>query len=136
MATRVAVTPRVTGPSERPRPSQRVGSEAAPGRFDDLLPILAVRMYGLAWLCLPTLATLSYLPHLNGPGAADYEIPGTSISYRVVEFGIFGLLLIVDRLRHRQMFPTQAAEDVDLTWQVESESKSYAEEGVPAFELV
>jgi len=93
-------------------------------------------MYGLAWLCLPTLATLSYLPHLNGPGAADYELPGTSISYRAVEFGIFGLLLVVDRLRHRELFPTQAAEEEDHTWRVESEAPNCVDDDVPAFELV
>lgn len=100
-----------------------------------LLPILAVRMYGLAWLCLPTLATLSYLPHINGANAADYELPGTSISYRVIEFGIFGVLLIVDRLRHRDLFPTQAAEEEDHTWRVESAAPIDVDEEIPAFEL-
>lgn len=99
-----------------------------------LLPILAVRVYGIAWLALPALASLSYLTHLNGPDAADYVFPGTAISYRVVEFGLFGLLLLVDRSRRRQMFPSNAAWEEDLVFQVGTEEDLAYEVEVPEYE--
>ncbi|MEM9304990.1 MAG: hypothetical protein AAGE01_22955 [Pseudomonadota bacterium] len=86
-----------------------------------LLPILAVRVFGIAWLALPSLTMLGYLTHLSGPGMADYQLPGTPVSYRVLAFGIFGLLLIVDRFRGRQIFPSAAAWEEDLVWRVGAE---------------
>ena len=84
-----------------------------------LLPLLAVRVYGVAWLALPALTTLSYLTHLGGPLAADLAIPGTSISFRVVEFGIFGLLLVLDRFWMPALFPGASAYDEHVVWRVE-----------------
>ncbi|MHC4409273.1 MAG: hypothetical protein ACYS0E_17185 [Planctomycetota bacterium] len=101
-----------------------------------LLPVLAVRTFGVAWLALPGLVSLSYLTHLNGPGAADYVLPGTAISYRVLEFGAFGLLLLVDRLRGRQIFPSHAAWEEDQVWQVGAEEDLPYEVEVPVHEHV
>jgi len=84
-----------------------------------LLPILAVRVYGVAWLALPFLTTISYLTHLGGPLAADIALPGTSISFRVVEFGLFGLLLILDRYWMKSLFPDATAYDEHIVWRVE-----------------
>jgi hypothetical protein len=61
-----------------------------------LLPLLAVRPSGVAWLTLPALVCLSYLTHLEGPDAADVTLLGGVASFRAVEYGLFGLLALVD----------------------------------------
>lgn len=60
-----------------------------------LLPVLAVRPAGVAWLAFPALVSLSYLTHLEGPEAADLTLAG-AWSFRVFEYGIFGILLVLD----------------------------------------
>lgn len=84
-----------------------------------LLPVLAVRIYGMAWLALPALASMSYLTHLGGPLAADLAIPGTSISFRVIEFGLFGILLVLDRFWMPSLFPDASAYDEHVVWRLE-----------------
>jgi len=86
-----------------------------------LLPVLVVRTFGIAWLALPGLASLCYLTHLNGPGAADYVLPGTGVSYRVLVYGGFALLLVVDHFRRRALFPSHAAAEEDLVWRLGAE---------------
>jgi len=83
-----------------------------------LLPVLVVRCYGVAWLALPALTTLSYLTHLVGPMASDFDLPGTPFSYRMLEFGAFGLLLLMDRIAGRSIFPDAVAWEEHLVWQV------------------
>ena len=61
-----------------------------------LLPVLAVRPAGIAWLALPVLVSLSYLTHLEGPDAADLTLLGATWSFRIIEYGIFGILLVLD----------------------------------------
>ncbi len=61
-----------------------------------LLPLLAVRAYGVAWLAVPVIASLSYLTHLRGPMAADLPFFQDRISFRVFGYLIFGLLVLVD----------------------------------------
>jgi hypothetical protein len=101
-----------------------------------LLPVLAVRSYGVAWLALPGLASLSFLTHLNGPQAADYVLPGTPISYRVVEFGLFGLLLLFDLLQRRQIFPSATAWEEDQVWRVSGGQEFEDEAEVPVYQHV
>ena len=101
-----------------------------------LLPVLAVRSYGVAWLALPGLASLSYLTHLNGPQAADYVLPGTPISYRVAEFGLFGLLLLFDLLRRRQIFPSATAWEEDQVWRVSGEQEFEEEAEIRVYQHV
>jgi len=101
-----------------------------------LLPVLVVRSHGVAWLALPGLASLCYLTHLNGPDAADYVLPGTAISYRVLEYGAFGLLLVLDRLRRRAMFPSQAAWEEDQVWRIGPEEETSLELERPVLERV
>jgi hypothetical protein len=97
-----------------------------------LLPLLAVRMYGLAWLALPSLASLSYLAQFNGPMASDYLLPGTAISYRLVEFGLFALLLVGDRLWRARLFPRTVAWDEDLAWKLNAADEAReADEAYP-----
>ena len=100
-----------------------LGPMLTPAQTLWLLPVLVVRCYGIAWLALPGLATLSYLTHLEGPMASDYELPGTGISYRVVEFGLFALLLIVDRVARRRLFPDAVAWEDHLVWRVSAEDE-------------
>ncbi|HEX5138983.1 MAG TPA: hypothetical protein VFY93_18585 [Planctomycetota bacterium] len=70
-----------------------------------LLPLLAVRPVGLAWLALPALTCLSYLTHLEGPDACDLTILDGEFSYRVFEYGAFAFLLFLDLLWRRRIFP-------------------------------
>jgi hypothetical protein len=69
-----------------------------------LLPVLAVRPNGLAWLALPGLACLSYLTHLEGPNAADLVFLDGEVSFRVFEYGAFAFLLFLDLLWRRSIF--------------------------------
>ncbi len=70
-----------------------------------LLPLLAVRPFGLAWLVLPALASCSALTHLGGPEQADLTLPGGRFSFRLFEYGAFGLLLVLDLLWKGVLFP-------------------------------
>jgi hypothetical protein len=70
-----------------------------------LLPLLAVRPVGLAWLALPGLTCLSYLTHLAGSDACDLTLLDGEISYRVFEYGAFAFLLFLDLLWRRRIFP-------------------------------
>jgi hypothetical protein len=70
-----------------------------------LLPLLAVRPVGLAWLALPGLTCLSYLTHLVGPDASDLTLLDGEFSYRVFEYGAFAFLLFLDLLWRRRIFP-------------------------------
>jgi hypothetical protein len=70
-----------------------------------LLPLLAVRPVGLAWLALPGLTCLSYLTHLEGPDAADLTLLDGEFSFRVFEYGAFAFLLFLDLLWRRRIFP-------------------------------
>jgi len=81
-----------------------------------LLPLLVVRPFGLSWLALPGLVSLSYLTHLNGPNAADLLVGRQGISFRVVEYGAFALLLLLDLLWGARMFGQREVtyEDTDL----------------------
>lgn len=101
-----------------------------------LLPVLVVRCYGVAWLALPGLASLCYLTHLNGPDAADYVLPGTALSYRAIEFGAFALLLLLDRIRGRAMFPSRAAWEEDQVWRIGPEEDAPVETELPVYERV
>jgi hypothetical protein len=77
-----------------------------------LLPLMVVRPSGIAWLALPTLVSLSYLTHLVGPDASDLTLGGGMLSFRVFEFGLFGVLLAVDHFSRRRVFhlrPTAVA---------------------------
>jgi len=69
-----------------------------------LLPVLAIRPMGLAWLSLPTLVCLSYLTHLRGPQEADLTFLGDEFSFRLLEYGIFGVLVLVDLLFRKTIF--------------------------------
>ncbi|MGH7162415.1 MAG: hypothetical protein ACREID_02940, partial [Planctomycetota bacterium] len=68
-----------------------------------LLPILVVRP-AISWLALPGLVSLSYLTHLHGPAAADLAFPRGGLSFRVVEFGLFGTLWALDMLWRPVLF--------------------------------
>jgi len=70
-----------------------------------LLPLLAVRPRGLSWLALPGLTSLSYLTHLEGPGACDLTLLDGEISFRVFEYGTFAFLLFLDLLWRGRIFP-------------------------------
>jgi len=70
-----------------------------------LLPLLVVRPFGLAWLVLPALASCAALTHLGGPDQADLTLPGGRISFRLFEYGAFGLLLLLDVLWKGVLFP-------------------------------
>jgi len=82
-----------------------------PGLAAWLLPLLAVRRFGLAWLALPVIASLTYLTHLQGPEAADLPLPflGGALSYRLLGFGLFAVLLLVDWRLRDDLFPGQGA---------------------------
>ena len=67
-----------------------------------------MRPSGLAWLLLPTLVSLSYLTHLVGPQAADLTFMGGALSFRVVEYGLFAFLLVLDRIWGAQLFEPPA----------------------------
>jgi hypothetical protein len=71
-----------------------------------LLPILVVRPSGIAWLLLPGLVSLSYLTHLAGPDAADLPLPllDGRVSFRVVEYGSFVLLALLDLVWYPVLF--------------------------------
>jgi hypothetical protein len=71
-----------------------------------LLPILVVRPSGVAWMLLPGLVSLSYLTHLSGPDAADLPLPllDGRISFRVIEYGSFALLALLDLVWHPALF--------------------------------
>ncbi|MHC4548943.1 MAG: hypothetical protein ACYTEZ_09205 [Planctomycetota bacterium] len=69
-----------------------------------LLPVMVVRPSGLAWLLLPSLVCLSYLTHLVGPEAADLTVRDGTFSFRIFEFGLFGVLLLVDFLSGHKLF--------------------------------
>ena len=77
-----------------------------------LLPVLAVRPYGLAWLLLPGLVSLSYLTHLNGPQAADLTFLDGMVSFRAVEFGLFLALLLFDRVWAERLFGREPSPEV------------------------
>lgn len=70
-----------------------------------LLPLLAVRPVGLAWLALPGLTCLSYLTHLEGPLAADLTLLDGELSFRVFEYGAFAFLLFLDLLWRGRILP-------------------------------
>jgi len=63
-----------------------------------------VHPFGLGWLALPGLVSLTYLTHLNGPTAADLLVGKHAISFRVVEYGALGLLLFLDLLWGARLF--------------------------------
>ena len=67
-----------------------------------LLPALALRP-GPSWLMLPGLVCLSHLTHLTGPQAADLTFMGGKLSFRIFEFGAYGLLWVVDRMWRRRL---------------------------------
>ncbi|MFQ5845566.1 MAG: hypothetical protein ACE5JG_11330 [Planctomycetota bacterium] len=62
-----------------------------------LLPVLAVRP-APSWILLPGIVSVSYVTHLAGPQAADFTLLGGKLSFRVLEFGGFALLWLLDRL--------------------------------------
>jgi hypothetical protein len=72
-----------------------------------LLPLMVVRPSGLAWLAVPTLVSLSYLTHLVGPDASDLTLAGGALSFRVFEFGLFGVFLAIDHFSRRRVFHLQ-----------------------------
>lgn len=74
-----------------------------------LLPLMVVRPSGVAWLALPTLVCLSYLTHLVGPDASDLTMAGGLLSFRVFEYGVFGVLLAVDHFSRRRIFRIRPA---------------------------
>ncbi len=76
-----------------------------PGHALWLLPLLVVRPFGLAWLMLPLLVSSSALTHLAGPEQADLTLPGGRFSFRIFEYGAFGLLLVLDLLWKKTLFP-------------------------------
>jgi len=80
-----------------------------------LLPLMVVRPSGLAWLAVPTLVCLSYLTHLVGPDAADLTLGGGALSFRVFEWGLFGVFLAIDRFSRRRVFHLQSAGPVPRT---------------------
>ena len=89
-----------------------------------LLPIMVVRPSGIAWLALPVLVTLSYLTHLVGPDAADLTLSDGTFSFRVFEYGILGLLLVVDFVSRNRLFTAPNLEhhqttgtEEDLLWE-------------------
>jgi len=69
-----------------------------------LLPLLVVRP-ALSWLLLPGVLATAHLTHLRGPEAADLPILGGRVSFRVLEFGLFGLLWLLDILWRPVLFP-------------------------------
>ena len=77
-----------------------------------LLPILAVRPFGLTWLALPGVISLSYLTHLAGPFEADLWIGNGKLSFRVIEFGLLGMLLLLDLLWFRVLFGAREESEV------------------------
>ena len=56
---------------------------------------------------VPTLVSLSYLTHLVGPDAADLTLGGGVLSFRIFEFGLFGVLLAIDHFSRRRVFHLQ-----------------------------
>lgn len=69
-----------------------------------LLPVLVVRP-SLCWLSLPAILSLSYLTHIEGARAADLTFLNGQVSFRALEYGLFGLLWVLDRLWRPELFP-------------------------------
>ncbi|MGQ0614712.1 MAG: hypothetical protein ACT4PV_13330 [Planctomycetaceae bacterium] len=76
-----------------------------------LLPLLVVRP-ALSWLLLPAVLVTAHLTHLRGPDSADLPILGGRVSFRVLEFGLFGLLWLLDVLWRPVLFPMPKAPQV------------------------
>ena len=74
--------------------------------------MLCVRPFGLTWLALPGIISLSYLTHLAGPFEADLWIGNGKISFRVIEFGLIGMLLLLDLLWFRVLFGSREASEI------------------------
>ena len=100
-----------------------------------LLPVLVVRPFGISWLALPGLVSISYVTHLAGPFEADLWVLGGNFSFRVFEFGAFGLLLVVDLLWTRRHFgresvtPSLRREAFGAMESIDLESPEYAPAG-------
>lgn len=93
-----------------------------------LLPILALRPSGIAWLAFPGLVVLSYLTQLEGPDAADLTFAGGHLSFRLIEYGVFLLLVLVDYGTHNRFFtPPKEPTRVDRVRKEPEDDFAYAD---------
>jgi len=95
-----------------------------------ILPILVLRPSGVAWLALPGLVCMSYVTHLAGPTAADFTVFSDSLSFRVVEYGLFVGLVALDLCVGRRLLPVPegaAGEDLRAGSEEEYADLDYAE---------
>lgn len=69
-----------------------------------LLPLLVLRPTGMSWFALPGILALSHLTHLVGPRAADLTFFNDKVSFRVVEFGLFLGLYLMDLIWRDRLF--------------------------------
>jgi hypothetical protein len=93
-----------------------------------LLPLLVVRPYGLAWLALPGLLSISYLTHLAGPDAADLVLADGPLSFRIFEFGTFMVLVLVDLIWRKRLFVDADAEIVRHYQEYRPATPEYADD--------